>query len=985
MPKGEIHTDGGSCIEDEVSTGGGDFVGRDQISLGTQVVTRPQYEELGNYLARAVAAYEERMCQIVACPPAPPDRPYKFLYPFDIGDEAIFFGRDRAVEGLYQKLLASRLTVLHARSGAGKTSLLNAGLSPRLIRAGRLPVYARAYEDPALAIRRAIGPASLGPWPEQLSKLTMHEFLGLAGEHLSRQTQELVVILDQFEEFFIFWPERDQRQPFIDALADCYDDRGLPVRFVIGIRGDYFTHLATFQGRLPQIFHNEYYLEAMTREEAQAAITGPLAVLGRPVIYEQALLTTLLDDLARGGMELPHLQIICSWLYDEALASSETAITLAAYEGLGRAEGVLGRYLYDVLDRLPGKGGPIAVEVLKELVSSEATKRVLSYGTLAARVEAEQGELDGVLARLVDARLLRRYEVAGEINYEMAHEYLIEEINKWIDQADLGFKQAEELLRREVANWRAHRTLIPRERLELLYAQRERFRGLDEEAWECLLRSALQAGFAIGDWARLAGETAEKLLLAALSDPHEEVRRAATRSLGALWELPGVSGLGDEDHNVRRDAAVVLGELGDPRAVEPLIAALRNKDWEMLQVAVEALVKIGRPTVGPLIAALGDEDSYVRQAAAVALGAIGDPRAVEPLSAALRDGNSYVRRAAAEALGRLGGPHAVGPLIAALRDEDERIREAAAEALGRLGDPRAVGPLIAALRDEDSYVRREATEALVKIDGPAVEPLIAALRDEDERIREAAAEALGRLGDPRAVGPLIAALRDEDSDVRQAAAEALVKIGGPAVEPLSAALGDEDRDVRRVAAGALGAIGDPRAVEPLSAALRDEKWIVRQAAAGALGTIGDPRAVEPLSAALRDKEWTVRRAAAGALGTIGDPRAVGPLSAALRDEKWIVRQVAAGALGTIGDSRAVEWLSAALRDKDSDVRQAAAEALEAIGDPRAVEPLTAALGDEDSDVCGAAAEALKKIGTPEALAALERAEVKARSSSCQIE
>ena len=503
---------------------------------------RSRAGKVHDYLAQAVAAYEARMYQLVARPAAPPDQPYKFLYAFEIKDADIFFGRDAASKALHQTVLKDHLTVLHAKSGAGKTSLLNAGLSPRLIREGRLPVYARAYEDPIRAIKRTIAPPSLGPWPELLSELSLHEFLGLTCAHLSRQTQELMIILDQFEEFFIFWPEPDRRQSFVDALADCYDDKSLPMRLIIALRKDYYSDLATFQRRLPHVFHNEYYLDAMTREEVQAAITGPVAKLVHPVTYEQALLDTQLDDLARGAMELPHLQVICTQLY-EALAEGETVIALTSYEGLGRAEGMVGGYLNNVLDRLPGNGGVIAREVLKELVSSEATKRVLSYDTLAARVEAGRDELDDVLARLIDARLLHRDESAGEITYEMAHEYLIEEIKTWIDQADLAFKQVEELLEREVANWHVHGSLIPRDRLEVLYTQRERFRGLDDDAWGCILCSAIQADFALEDWVKLVGNVRyRRILIAGLVGQQPPVARVqAGDGLARLGDLrPGV-------------------------------------------------------------------------------------------------------------------------------------------------------------------------------------------------------------------------------------------------------------------------------------------------------------------------------------------------------------------------------------------------------------------------------------------------------------
>jgi HEAT repeat protein len=167
----------------------------------------------------------------------------------------------------------------------------------------------------------------------------------------------------------------------------------------------------------------------------------------------------------------------------------------------------------------------------------------------------------------------------------------------------------------------------------------------------------------------------------------------------------------------------------------------------------------------------------VRQAAASALGQIRDARAVEPLIAALKDQDRAVRRAAAGALVQIGA-RAVEPLIAALRDDYWAVRRAAAEALGQIGDAPAVEPLIAALKDSAGAVRRAAAEALGQIgDAPAVEPLIAALMDQgyNHSVYQAAAGALVQIGAP-AVEPLIAALKDQDRAVRKAAAKVLVDI-----------------------------------------------------------------------------------------------------------------------------------------------------------------------------------------------------------------
>jgi HEAT repeat protein len=531
----------------------------------------------------------------------------------------------------------------------------------------------------------------------------------------------------------------------------------------------------------------------MTRKEAEAAITGPVGKLSCTVTYEPVLLYALLDDLARGGMELPHLQIICTRLY-ESLPENGTVITLASYEKLGRVEGVLGRYLHDVLDRLPGKLESIARDVLKELVSSEATRRVLRYDVLVARIEAEQDKLDSVLGSLVDARLLRRKEEAGEVAYEMAHEYLIEEVKVWIDQADLTFKQAEELLMREVANWRVHGTLIPVDRLALLYGQRERFKGLDDETQECLLRSAVYTCVDFTDWADLtAGEAGERVLLAALQDPNIWTRRTATLYLGSIWGMPEVSLLASGSGNERCRAAEALGKLGDNRAVEPLIAALRDCDY--------------------------DEDSYLPTVAAEALRDLADSRTAEPLIAALQIQDGSVRLFAVNLLGAILDPRAIEPLLVALEDEYGDVRDAAALVLGNLREPRAVEPLVALLRRKYSYMAEEALGALLSIG--TMEALTAILEREayhvDDYYFYEAAEAVGQLGDRRAVKPLIIALRDQDVNIREAAVEALVELGEPAVPQLTAALRDERRNVHQAASKALEKIGTQEALAALGA------------------------------------------------------------------------------------------------------------------------------------------------------------------------
>ena len=131
-------------------------------------------------------------------------------------------------------------------------------------------------------------------------------------------------------------------------------------------------------------------------------------------------------------------------------------------------------------------------------------------------------------------------------------------------------------------------------------------------------------------------------------------------------------------------AAWALGQLGDTRAVEPLIKALPEFEdtfgGEKDHIA-EALGKMGEAAIEPLINALKHENLSVREGAAWALGQLGDTRAVEPLILALR--SRHTRRSAAEALGKMGEAAAIEPLILALRSR--HTRRGAAEALGKMG------------------------------------------------------------------------------------------------------------------------------------------------------------------------------------------------------------------------------------------------------------------------------------------------------------
>jgi HEAT repeat protein len=205
-----------------------------------------------------------------------------------------------------------------------------------------------------------------------------------------------------------------------------------------------------------------------------------------------------------------------------------------------------------------------------------------------------------------------------------------------------------------------------------------------------------------------------------------------------------------KEASIRAGAALALGEIKDPTAVEPLMAALTDSDIEVRKQTAWALHEIGDSRVEPLITILKN--------------------APKRLIFDSMKGEAGVYFGAIEALIQIGPP-AVPSLIATLRKSN--IRRVSAEILGCIKDVRAVEPLITALGDEDRYVREEAAKALAKTGSPSVEPLIAEFKNSKREVRKSSAQTLAIIRDPRAIEPLNQLLQDSDGDVREAASAAL--------------------------------------------------------------------------------------------------------------------------------------------------------------------------------------------------------------------
>jgi bilin biosynthesis protein len=204
---------------------------------------------------------------------------------------------------------------------------------------------------------------------------------------------------------------------------------------------------------------------------------------------------------------------------------------------------------------------------------------------------------------------------------------------------------------------------------------------------------------------------------------------------------PLIAALQHRDLDVRRAAARILGQIGDQRAINPLVDIALGMDSKLLRAdADQALLTIGEPAMASIIKGLERPGVQTLSEAADLLGRMGNPQAVAPLAAALHSAPSYERGYIVKALGQIGGEQAAEALAEALQYQE--VRPAAARWLEALGDV-AVAPLIAVLGNKD--VRNAAVRVLVKIGAPAMEPLTAVLENSDPAVCKAADGALRKI------------------------------------------------------------------------------------------------------------------------------------------------------------------------------------------------------------------------------------------------
>lgn len=416
---------------------GGVNVSGDQIAIGGDVVGRDKIVQ--GYTAAEVRALLDQIATTFQPRPFDGRCPYLGLATYDEDSADLFFGRERLVAELIDRVRRSRWVFVTGPSGSGKSSLVRAGLLHSLkhaalpdsdrwlyeaLRPGREPLNELARVVSSLAgtltagedirTRGQTDPTILHQWAE----ITLKD----------KRDRRAVILVDQFEETFTQVAKEAERTAFLDLLTHAATVEGGRVTLVFAMRSDFVSNCAAYP-RLNDLLNRQFMqIGVMTPAELVSAIAQPAMRVGLKV--EPELVAQIIADMKGEPGALPLVQFALRDLFDAQQAGGGViALTLRGYLERGGIHQALARHADSAFAQLNEREQAIAREVFSGLIQvgrgTEDTRRTALFDELVPAGVAP-AQVEAAIGKLADARLIITDERDGRDIVMIAHEKLID-------------------------------------------------------------------------------------------------------------------------------------------------------------------------------------------------------------------------------------------------------------------------------------------------------------------------------------------------------------------------------------------------------------------------------------------------------------------------------------------------------------------------------------------------------------------------------
>ncbi len=389
----------------------------------------------------------------LSLPPAPEltfeNNPWRGLASYEAADAGLFFGRDAEIAALTERVEAQPLTVVLGASGSGKSSLVKAGVVPKLVAAGwqAAPIM-RPGTSPLTALARALAPAG-----RETSDATPDTIAAFVQARLSAQPgARLLLVIDQFEEMITLTRRSGERERAMALLLRLLAAHPDTLRVIITIRTDFEPNFD--RAALAALWQQgRFVVQPLSRENLRSVIEKPATA--RVLYFEPSnLVDVLLDEVTATPGALPLLSFALSEMYIRYVErkSSDRAITRADFDAVGGVVGALRARAESEHDALDDTSRGTLRRVMLRLVTAEGTgvaRRRATEAELDFADDGERARAGTIVQQLIGARLLvKGKEPDGEAFVEPAHDALVRgwgRLAEWVrDENDARFPLAQQ-------------------------------------------------------------------------------------------------------------------------------------------------------------------------------------------------------------------------------------------------------------------------------------------------------------------------------------------------------------------------------------------------------------------------------------------------------------------------------------------------------------------------------------------------------------
>jgi len=512
----------------------------------------------------------------------------------------LFFGRESELEVLEKQVLNHKMSLLIGTSGVGKTSLLCAGLIPRLREIGWSVAWVRPLTEPIQNLKRFVWDQLLeGDPPAELDLPSV-----IRAAATAQNGRRLLIVIDQFEDVLAARNPGDVAA-LTAGLFSVFNMAQDNLAILLCYRGDVESELGTIWQTIsgsPQGLPRTY-LNPLNTDKARNVIESTLKALGvklkERARSEPSLLETVLGDLAtessvsgQSGIYPPFVQILIGHFFEQkdkkGIYHSQT------YYSAGQSRRIIADFLLNQLKYL-GTAIEIGKGILIALVSSYGTKTQKSLKEISAECLLPIVNVRDALSKLIDLRLVRRVDET----YEIAHDFLARTIfSELVSPSHRETKKFKDLLASRAIAYDDTKACLTRAEQLHVYRIRNKILCTESEV-RLLLASYLAGNGPVAYWAKNYSKVRLRDWTRHLMpDSEAQFRQAAYRFLVKLGDKPQLSALAEafSDYKRQIELAGYITDLATNADIELLVALNRKKAEEVVRASEAALVRLA--TIG---------------------------------------------------------------------------------------------------------------------------------------------------------------------------------------------------------------------------------------------------------------------------------------------------------------------------------------------------------------------------------------------------